>query len=81
MLPLESFEMGVPCISGNNNHYFKDSELEKYIVVNNEEDPTAIKDQIERCLANKDKVMKLYNEFKKQNLKKKKKSVKEFLEM
>ena len=28
MLPLESFEMGVPCITGNNHHYFKNSKLE-----------------------------------------------------
>ena len=81
MLPLESFEMGVPCILGNNNHYFKDSELEKYIVVDNEESPTAIKKQIEKCLANKEKVMKLYNDFKKKNLSSAKKSVKEYMEM
>ena len=29
MLPLESFEVGVPCLTGNNHHYFKNTELEK----------------------------------------------------
>lgn len=81
MLPLESFEMGIPCILGNNNHYFKDSELEKYIVVNNEEDPKEIKEKIELCLKNKDKVLSLYNTFREKNLKEAKTSVKNFLEM
>ena len=48
MLPLESFEMGVPCIIGNNCHYFEGSELEEYLVVNNEEDPEEIAEKI-RC--------------------------------
>ena len=81
MLPLESFEMGIPCILGNNNHYFKDSELERYIVVNNEEDPKEIKEKIELCLKNKDKVLSLYNTFREKNLKEAKTSVKKFLEM
>ena len=32
MLPLESMEMGVVCISGNNHHYFKDDERMKGIL-------------------------------------------------
>ena len=46
MLPIESFEVGVPCISGNNHHYFKNHELENYIIVKNEESSVDIAKQI-----------------------------------
>lgn len=81
MLPLESFEMGVPCILGNNCHYFMNSELEKYIVVNNEESPEKIKETILNCLNNKEKVLKMYDSFQKDNLKKAKKAVDEFIKL
>ena len=81
MLPVESFEVGVPCISGNNHHYFKNNELEKYLIVKNEESSTEIAKQINNCLANKDKVIKLYKEWKKENNALSKESVKTFLEM
>lgn len=81
MLPIESFEVGVPCISGNNHHYFKNLELEKYIIVKNEENPVEIKKQIESCLNNKKEVMKLYKTWKKENDALSKKSVQDFLDM
>ena len=81
MLPLESFEMNVPCITGNNHHYFKNSELEKYLVVNNEEDVTEIKDKIIKCIENQEKILELYKTFKKELLKESKKDVEEFLNM
>ena len=81
MLPIESFEVSVPCVSGNNHHYFMNNKLEDYIIVKNEENPIAIAKQIENCLANKDEVMKLYKEWKKENDRLSKKSVKDFLDM
>lgn len=81
MLPIEGFEVGVPCITGNNHHYFKDNELEKYLVVKNEENPVAIKNQINTCLENKNTVMKLYGKWKKENDALSKQSVKDFLDM
>lgn len=81
MLPIESFEVGVPCISGNNHHYFKDNELEKYIIVKNEENPVEISKQIKNCLDNKNTVMKLYKEWKKENDALSKQSVNDFLNM
>ncbi|MDD3340956.1 MAG: glycosyltransferase [Bacilli bacterium] len=82
MLPLESLEVGVPCITGNNHHYFKGKEIESYLVVDNEESPVAIKDKIQKCLKNKDKIIELYQkEIKKQNKKESQKNVKQFLEM
>ncbi len=81
MLPIESFEVGVPCISGNNHHYFKNQELEKYVIVKNEENPVQISKQINNCLENKNEVMKLYKKWKKENDALSKQSVKDFLDM
>lgn len=79
MLPLESFEINVPCITGNNHHYFKDSKLEKYLVVNNEESPLEIKEKIELCMKEKENILKLYKEFREKNMKEAAKEVTEFL--
>ena len=81
MLPLESFYVKVPCLTGNNHHYFQGTELEKYLVINNENSPKDISETIERCLKNEDKVMKLYDKFKEYNLKEGKRLVKEFLDI
>ena len=81
MLPIESFEVGTVCLTGNNHHYFKNTELEKYLVVDNEESPIAIAKKIKLCIKEKDKILKLYKEWKKENDKLSVKSVKEFIEM
>lgn len=81
IIPLESFEMHVPCILGNNNHYFDNSKLSDYIVVNNETNPIEIKEKIEKTLQNNDKVLKLYDNLKKQNTKEAKKLVEKLLKM
>lgn len=81
MLPIESFEVGVPCVFGNNHHYLKDNELEKYLIVNNEENPEEIAKQIEFCLKNEKEVMKLYKDWKQDNDKKCRQDVKDFLSM
>lgn len=67
MLPLESLEMGVPCLTGNNHHYFENSKLEEFLVINNEENPFIIKDKILSCMKNGDDIIKLYKDFKKDN--------------
>ncbi len=81
MLNLESMEAGVPCITGNNHHYFKGTELEKYLIVNNEENAYDIKEKIEACIKHKDEIMKLYNKWSKDNKKQSKNDVKHFLDM
>jgi len=81
MLPIESFEVGTICLTGNNHHYFKNHELEKYLVVNNEESPVEIAKKIELCLKNKEDIFKLYKTWKKDNDKLSLKSAKEFIEM
>ena len=81
MLPLESFEAGVPCIFGNNHHYFKNNELENYLIVKNEENPVEIAKKINDCLNNKNTVMKLYKEWKKSHDIECKKYIQDFLNM
>lgn len=80
MLPIESFEVGTICLTGNNHHYFKDTELEKYLVVSNEESCVEISKKINLCLKNKETVMNLYTEWKKDNDKTSILSAKEFIE-
>jgi len=81
MLPLESFELGVPCVTCNNHHYFKGTELESLTVVKEMDNIMAIKEKIDSCIENKDKIMKLYKEWKKEYDKKFEENVKTFLEM
>ncbi len=66
LVPLESMELGVPCITSNNHHYWEGTELEKYLIVNAPDNIIEIKNKIELVLRNKDKIMRLYTEWKKQ---------------
>ena len=51
MLPLESLELEVPCITGNNHHYFKENNLlKKYLVIENETSIEEIKEKIKNFL-------------------------------
>ena len=81
MLPLESFEVGVPCVTGNNNHYFKDGDLHKYTVVNNEEDPLEIVERINDCINNKKRIMEEYKKFRNKNIENSKNDVSEFIKI
>lgn len=80
MLPLESFELGVPCVSSNNHHYFKGTELEYFTVVTEPDNIKNIYDKIMLCLENKEKIMKLYRLWKKEYNIIVEKNIKEFLE-
>lgn len=81
LIPLESLELGTICITGDNHHYFTGTELEKYLVVTREDDIIEIYNKIIYALENKDKILKLYKEWKKEYTKQAKESVKKFLEM
>ena len=81
MLPLESFEVDVPCLTGNNHHYFVGDELEDYLVVNNEESAIEIKNKILKCLEEKDKVLELFKKWSSKNKENSKNDVKHFLDM
>lgn len=67
MMPIEAFSQNTICICGNNCHYFKNNELENYIVVNSENNPMEIANKIELCLAEKKKVLDLYKVWEKHN--------------
>ena len=70
MIPLESFEVGVPCIIGNNTDYFNENEIENYIVVKEEDNIDEIYDKINLCIENKEKILELYKDWKKEHSKK-----------
>lgn len=80
ILPLECLELGVLCITGDNHHYFTDTPLEKYLVEPKVDNPIAIAARVEKCLKNKDEILKLYKEWKKDYDKYCKKELKKFLE-
>lgn len=80
MFPLESFEMGVPCLLGNNNDYFVETKLGEYIILTKEDDAEYIKARITNCIEHKDEIISLYKEWKKDFDKKCDKLVKEFVE-
>lgn len=79
MFPLESFELGVICLVGNNNDYFIGTPLEPYVVLKKEDDAVAIKNQVLYCLAHKEEIMTLYQEWKKEFDKKCEKWVQQFI--
>ena len=66
MFPLESFEVGVPCLLGNNNDYFVGTKLGEYVILTKEDDPEYIKDRILNCIDHKDEIMDLYKQWKKE---------------
>lgn len=65
VVPLESLELGIPCITGNNHSYFKNSKLQDYLVVKSEDDINEIHDKIKYCLDNRGEIIELYKEWKK----------------
>lgn len=81
MFPLESFEMGVPCLLGNNNDYFCGTKLGDYVILTKEDDPLYIKEKIIKCIDNKDEIMDLYKQWKKEFNKKCNKLVNEFVKI
>ena len=81
MLPLESFEVNVPCLTGNNHHYWENNKLEQYLVVNNEENAKEIAEKADYCLKNKEKVMQMCHEWVIENNKNSDNDVRNFLNM
>jgi hypothetical protein len=79
LIPLESMELGVPCITGNNHHYFINTPLEEYLVVKQPDNVMDIYSHIEKVLKNRAKIMRLYRKWKAEYDKKAQKSVKDFL--
>lgn len=66
VLPLESLELGVPCITGNNHSYFKNSKLQDYLVVKSEDCIDEIYEKIKVCIEKRDVIINLYKKWKKE---------------
>lgn len=81
LIPLESLELGTVCITGDNHHYFTGTELEKYLVVNKEDDIMEIYNKINYALENRDKILELYKDWKEEYSKQSNESIKKFLEI
>ena len=60
LIPLESLELGTLCITGNNHHYFEDSELENYLVVNRVDNIMDIYQKINFALEHKAEIFEIY---------------------
>ena len=67
LIPLQSLELGVPCIIGNGSKYFENSELEKYIKIEEPENIMEICNKISFVIENRQKIISLYQEWKKDN--------------
>lgn len=64
LVPIESLELGIPCIIGNGYKYFENTELDNYIKVKDSENIEEIKEKITNVIDNKDKILDLYNQWK-----------------
>ena len=79
IIPLESLEVGVPCITGNNHHYFDGTKLQEYLVVDRIDDVNSIYENIKKCLENKEEILSEYAKWKENNNVESERTVKEFL--
>lgn len=67
LLPLESLEMGVPCLTGSNHHYWQGTELEKYLVVDRVDDCIEIYQKATYCLDHRQEILALYEQWRLSN--------------
>lgn len=81
ILPLECLELGVLCITGDNHHYFDGTPLAEFLVEPKVDNPVAIAARIDKCLRNKDKILKLYGAWKKDYDEYCRKELKRFLDV
>ena len=79
-MPLESLELGTICLVDNNSEYFRNSELEKYLVLEKQNDIIEIYNKINYALQNKEKILELYKKWKVEYNAKAEENVKKFLE-
>lgn len=64
VLPLESLELGVPCLTGDNHHYFRGSKLYDYLVVHSEDDINEIAQKAKDAIENRDEIIRLFRDWK-----------------
>ena len=69
----------VVCLTSNNHHYWENHELAKYVVVDQNDDVIKIHEKIELCLQNRELILQLYKDWKREYDMKAKQSVQDFL--
>lgn len=79
LLPLESLNLGIPCLTGPNHHYFKGTKLEDYLVVQYPDDPLEIAKKAKKAIEDKGKIIELYHEWVEKNKSLAENSVENFL--
>ena len=73
-------EVGVPVLIGNNSDLFNGEKLEKYVVTSAEDNAIINSKMVEKILDNKEKILELYKNWKKEYNEKSKKNIEAFLE-
>ncbi len=81
LLPIESLEMDTIVLVGSNYEYFDGSELEKYIMVNKEDNIIEIYNKIKFALDNREKILKLYRIWRDNYIKDAKESIDNFVKI
>ncbi len=80
VVPLESLEVGVPCLTGNNHHYFKNSKLASYLIVNSEDSIHEIAKKAQIAIEKKEEILELYQIWKQEYQQEVKEKFKIFME-
>ena len=76
-----SMDAEIPCILGNTNILNNSPELRRLLVLDSDDDVNEIKQKIESSIKEKDIIMKLYKEWRKEFTKNSKISISEFLKL
>ncbi len=81
LLPLESLELGTVCLVGSNYSLIDGSGLEKYIMIDKEDNIMEIYNKIKEALENKEKIISIYKEWKNKNIKNGQEAIKDFIKI
>lgn len=79
ILPLESLELGTVCLVGSSYSYFEGSGIEKYLVVEKENNIMEIYNKINYALENKETILDLYERWKKEHIVKAQENLENFI--
>ncbi|WP_053985597.1 hypothetical protein [Niameybacter massiliensis] len=63
LLPLESLNQGVICLTGNNHHYFEEHPLRNWLVIEEVDSAPAIYKKAVKALEHRDEILNLYEEW------------------
>lgn len=66
LLFLESMDNNIPCILGNTSILDNNQKLKEYIVMKSDDDVNEIADRVNKAIKNKNEILKLYSDFRKE---------------